>query len=92
MFTSNDTPLDFFIVWLAGVFVFFAVFTRPAAALICFLILAEGRLGIQVVEEVGLVAFRFQFFTRLGSVFAEEVGGFILCGFNRTYTTLIFHG
>jgi len=25
-------------------------------------------------------------------VFAEEVGGFILCGFNRTYTTLIFYG
>ena len=33
---------------------------------------AEGRLGVQVVEGVGLVASGFQFFTRLGSVFAEE--------------------
>jgi len=30
-----------------------------------------------VVEGVGLVASGFQFFTRLGAVFAEEVGGFI---------------
>ena len=30
--------------------------------------------GVQVVEGVGLVASGFQFFTRLGSVFAEEVG------------------
>ena len=29
--------------------------------------------GVQVVEGVGLVASSFQFFTRLGSVFAEEV-------------------
>ena len=28
----------------------------------------------QVVEEVGLVASSFQFFSRLGSMFAEEVG------------------
>ena len=35
----------------------------------------------QVVEEVGLVASGFQFFTRLGSVFAEEVGGFGMVGF-----------
>ena len=34
--------------------------------------------GVQVVERVGLVASGFQFFTRLGSVFAEEVGGFWL--------------
>ena len=32
--------------------------------------------SVQVVEGVGLVASGFQFFTRLGSVFAEEVGGF----------------
>ena len=32
--------------------------------------------GVQVVEWVGLVAFSFQFCTRLGSVFAEEVGDF----------------
>ena len=31
--------------------------------------------GVQVVERVGLVASGFQFFTRLASVFAEEVGG-----------------
>ena len=32
--------------------------------------------SIEVVEGVNLVASSFQFFTRLGSVFAEEVGGF----------------
>ncbi len=32
----------------------------------------EGRLVVQVVKGVGLVAFSFQFFTRLASVFAEE--------------------
>ena len=32
--------------------------------------------GVQVVERVGLVAFSFQFITRLAAVFAEEVGGF----------------
>ena len=31
--------------------------------------------GVQVVEWVGLVGGSFQFFTRLASVFAEEVGG-----------------
>ena len=31
--------------------------------------------GVQVVERVGLVASSFQFFTSLGAVFAEEVGG-----------------
>jgi len=30
----------------------------------------------QVVEEVGLVASSFQFFTTLAAVFAEEVGDF----------------
>ena len=30
--------------------------------------------GVQVVERVGLVAFSFQFFTRLAAVFAEEFG------------------
>jgi len=34
------------------------------------------REGVQVVEGVGLVASGFQFFTRLGSVFAEEVENF----------------
>ena len=34
--------------------------------------------GVQVVEWVGLVAFSFQFFTRLAAVFAEEVGGFVV--------------
>ena len=34
--------------------------------------------GVQVVEWVGLVGGSFQFFTRLASVFAEEVGGFAL--------------
>jgi|TARA_B100001964_G_scaffold181565_1_gene200789 hypothetical protein len=32
--------------------------------------------GVQVVEWVGLVAFSFQFFTRLAAVFAEEVCDF----------------
>jgi len=32
--------------------------------------------GVQVVEWVGLVAFIFQFCTRLAAVFAEEVEGF----------------
>ena len=32
--------------------------------------------GVQVVERVGLVAFRFQFFTRLAAEFADVVGGF----------------
>ena len=86
------TPRCFFHSLAGGVFVFFAVFTRPAAELIASCILAEGRLGVQVVEGVGLVASGSQFITRLAPVFAEEVGGFILCGFNRTYTTLIFCG
>jgi len=30
--------------------------------------------GVQVVEGVGLIAFSFQFFSRLAAVFAEEVG------------------
>ena len=51
---------------------------------------AEGRLGVQVVEGVGLVASGFQFFTRLGSVFAEEVGGSFFCGFNWADTIFIF--
>ena len=38
----------------------------------------EGQLGVQVVEGIGLVASSFQFFTRLGSVFAEEVNNFLL--------------
>ncbi len=54
--------------------------------------MAEGLLGFQVVEAVGLVASGSQFSTRLAAVLAEEVGGFILCGFNRTFTTLIFCG
>jgi len=33
--------------------------------------------GVQVVEWVGLVPSSFQFFSCLGSVFAEEVGGFV---------------
>ena len=37
--------------------------------------------GVQVVEWVGLVAFSFQFFTRLAAVFAEEVGGFGMVAF-----------
>ncbi len=44
------------------------------------------------LELLGSFPFSFQFITRLAAVFAEEVGGFILCGFNRTYTTLIFYG
>ena len=36
--------------------------------------------GVQVVEWVGLVPFSFQFFSRLTSVFAEEVGGFLIIG------------
>ena len=32
--------------------------------------------GVQVVEEVGLVARSFQFFTRFAAVFTEEVGDF----------------
>ena len=34
--------------------------------------------GVQVVEWVGLVASSFQFFTRLGAMFAEEVGDFVI--------------
>jgi len=37
--------------------------------------------GVQVVERVGLVASSFQFFSCLAAVFAEEVGGFFVCGF-----------
>ena len=37
--------------------------------------------GVQVVEWVGLVAFSFQFFTRLATVFAEEVVDFGVIGF-----------
>ncbi len=32
-----------------------------------------------VVEHSGLFPFGFQFFTRLATVFAEEVGGFAEC-------------
>ena len=32
--------------------------------------------GAQVVDEVGLVASSFQFFTRFAAVFTEEVGDF----------------
>ena len=42
----------------------------------------EGRLGVQLVEGVGLVASGFQFFSRLGSVFAEEVDGFGMFALN----------
>ena len=42
---------------------------------------AEGRLGVQVVEGVGLVASGFQFFTRLAAVFAEEVGDLSFANF-----------
>ena len=38
----------------------------------------EGQLGVQVVEGIGLVASSFQFFSCLGSVFAEEVGDFAM--------------
>ena len=34
--------------------------------------------GVQVVEEVGLVASGFQFFSRLTAVFAEKVGDLFL--------------
>ena len=43
---------------------------------------AEGRLGVRVVAGVGLVASGFQFFSRLGSVFAEEVDGFGMFALN----------
>jgi hypothetical protein len=35
-----------------------------------------------VVEWVGLVAFSFQFISRLAAVYAEEVGGFGAFTFN----------
>ena len=55
-----------------------------AMALRCFVFwkLIEGRLGVQVVEGVGLVACGFQFFTRLAAVFAEEFDGFFFITFN----------
>ena len=40
------------------------------------LTVAVKSLSVQVVEWVGLVAFSFQFFTRLAAVFAQEVGKF----------------
>ena len=40
--------------------------------------------SIEVVEGVDLIASGFQFFTRLASVFAEEVGDFGLIGFDST--------
>jgi hypothetical protein len=46
----------------------------------CIRIEVEGRLGVQVVEGVGLVASGFQFFTCLAAVFAEEVGGLTATG------------
>ena len=39
-----------------------------------FLIDEQQPQGVQVVEGVGLVAFSFQFFTRLAAVFSEKVG------------------
>jgi len=46
--------------------------------------------GVQVVEWVGLVAFSFQFFTRLSAVFAEEVGSFFFGGFNFRLFPIIY--
>ena len=37
-------------------------------------------LGVQMVEWIGLVPFRFQFCTRLAAVFAEEVGYLFIVG------------
>ena len=45
--------------------------------------------GVQVVEGVGLVASGFQFFTRLGSVFAEEVDSLALNAGYLSYQPLL---
>ena len=37
---------------------------------------AEGRIGVQVVEGVGLVASGFQFFSCLAALFEKEVDDF----------------
>ncbi len=55
---------------------------RPLVLCVSLEVEAEGRVGVQVVEGVGLVASGFQFFSRLGSVFAEEVDGFGMFALN----------
>ena len=46
----------------------------PLALCVSLEVESEGRVGVQVVEGVDLIASGFQFFTRLAAVFAKEVG------------------
>ena len=51
---------------------------RPLALCVSLEVEAEGRVGVPMVERVGLVASGVQFITRLAAVFAEEVDDFVV--------------
>ena len=55
---------------------------RPERRVDLTVALEQQPCGVQVVEWVGLVASGFQFFSSLGSVFAEEFGDFSLTFFD----------
>ena len=48
--------------------------------------------GVQVVKLFGSFPFSFQFFTRLAAVFAEEVGGLPLHGFDFGVRSRFYFG
>ena len=91
----GDTPLVFQ-DWADGVFAFHPASTwcsfgksplgqaAPSTELCVSLeVEAEGRVGVPVVERVGLVASGVQFITRLAAVFTEEFGYFFMVIFIR---------
>ena len=55
----------------------------PLALCVSLEVEAEGRVGVLVVERVGLVASGVQFITRLAVVFTEEFGYFFMVIFIR---------
>ena len=54
---------------------------RPLALCVSLEVEAVGRVGVQVVEGVGLVASSFEYFTFLAAAFTEEVGDFGLLSY-----------
>ena len=56
---------------------------RPLELCVSLEVEAEGRVGVPVVERVGLVASGVQFITRLAVVFKEEFGYFFMIIFIR---------
>ncbi len=56
---------------------------RPLELCVSLEVEAEGRVGVPVVERVGLVASGVQFITRLAAVFTEEFGYFFMVIFIR---------